>query len=243
MAWAAANRRSSSMRAMEPSALITSQITAAGRKPASRTRSIEPSVWPARTSTPPCTARSGNTCPGDTRSAGPASGAVAAWMVRARSCAEMPVLTPAVASIDTVKAVERGARLCATIIGRPSRSTCDVSSDRQTSPRPWVTMKLTASAVANSAAITRSPSFSRSASSVISTMRPARSASSAAPIAGGIAFAGGPAFAGGIAFGGVMIRPSAAVPRTWPSRRPPRSPAIAAAGRPGWCAPRCAGSR
>src|SRR5690606_6357667 len=46
---------------------------------------------------------------------------------------------------------------------------------RHTRPRPWVTMKLMASGVTNSAAMTRSPSFSRSSSSTRMTMRPARS--------------------------------------------------------------------
>jgi hypothetical protein len=67
-------------------------------------RSQPASVWPARISTPPSTACSGKMWPGCTRSwAGVL--ATAASTVRARSAAEMPVVTPSAASIDTVKAV------------------------------------------------------------------------------------------------------------------------------------------
>ena len=50
-------------------------------------------------------ARSGNTCPGWTRSAAPLDGSIATWIVCERSCAEMPVVTPSRASIEIVKAV------------------------------------------------------------------------------------------------------------------------------------------
>ena len=46
-------------------------------------------------------------------SSGRASGAIAASTVRARSAAEMPVVTPSAASIDTVKLVPCDARLVA----------------------------------------------------------------------------------------------------------------------------------
>ena len=84
---------------------MISQITPAGTSPAMRARSTEPSVWPARRSTPPATALSGKMCPGRTRSSGRASGAMAARIVVARSAAEMPVVTPRRASMETVKAV------------------------------------------------------------------------------------------------------------------------------------------
>ena len=51
-------------------ALMISQMTPAGVSPASRARSTAASVWPARTSTPPSRARSGNTWPGRSRSCG-----------------------------------------------------------------------------------------------------------------------------------------------------------------------------
>ena len=49
------------MRAMLPSGFMISQITPEGSSPASRARSTEASVCPARTSTPPSRARNGNT--------------------------------------------------------------------------------------------------------------------------------------------------------------------------------------
>src|ERR671935_108952 len=55
---------------MVPSSFITSQMTPAGIRPASRARSTAASVCPVRSSTPPARALSGNTCPGWTRSRG-----------------------------------------------------------------------------------------------------------------------------------------------------------------------------
>ena len=48
-------------------------------------------MCPARISTPPSRATSGKTWPGETMSAAPLVGSMAVAMVRARSCAEMPV--------------------------------------------------------------------------------------------------------------------------------------------------------
>ena len=45
----------------------------------------------------------------------PSSGSIATWIVCARSAAEMPVVTPSRASIETVKAVCSGASFLATI--------------------------------------------------------------------------------------------------------------------------------
>ena len=63
------------------------------------------SVCPARTSVPPSRAINGNTWPGVTMRSGPASGLMATPMVNARSAAEMPVVTPSRASMETVNAV------------------------------------------------------------------------------------------------------------------------------------------
>ena len=90
---------------MVPSSFMISQITAAGVSPAMAARSQPASVWPARISTPPSTACSGKMWPGCTRSSALAFLATAACTVRARSAAEMPVVTPSAASIETVKAV------------------------------------------------------------------------------------------------------------------------------------------
>ncbi len=90
---------------MVPSSFMISQITAAGVRPARAPRSQPASVWPARISTPPGWAVSGKMWPGCTRSLASASRATAACTVRERSAAEMPVVTPSAASIDTVKFV------------------------------------------------------------------------------------------------------------------------------------------
>ena len=137
-------------------------------------RSQPASVWPARISTPPSTACSGKMWPGWTRSSGRAFGATAASTVQARSAAEMPVLTPSAASIETVKAVPFLSPLRKAMGGSCSRSQRSRVRVRQIRPRPNRAMKLTASAVTCWAAITRSPSFSRSSSSTRITMRPAR---------------------------------------------------------------------
>ncbi|MEZ4393520.1 MAG: hypothetical protein R3A48_20820 [Polyangiales bacterium] len=177
--WASENCSRSVMRAMEPSSFMISQITPAGLRPAICARSMLPSVCPVRCSTPPGRARSGNTCPGDTRSSGFASGETATRMVCARSAAEIPVETPSRASMLTVNAVPREARFFSTIIGRRSSSQRSSVRVRQMRPRACFAMKLIASGVTFSAASTMSPSFSRSSSSVRITMRPSRIASTA----------------------------------------------------------------
>ena len=80
-------------------------MTAAGMSPAIRARSIEASVWPARLRTPPFRARSGNVCPGRSRSCGFVRGSTSVRTVWARSAAEMPVVVFPRASTETVKAV------------------------------------------------------------------------------------------------------------------------------------------
>ena len=90
---------------MVPSSRMISQITPDGLSPARRATSTAASVWPARTSTPPGRATSGKTWPGETRASGPLAASIATAMVRARSAALMPVVTPSRASIETVKAV------------------------------------------------------------------------------------------------------------------------------------------
>src|SRR2546427_165200 len=80
---------------MVPSSFMISQITAAGLQPARAAKSQPASVWPARMSTPPSTACSGKMWPGWTRSVG----------LESLATAEMPVVTPSAASMETVKAV------------------------------------------------------------------------------------------------------------------------------------------
>ena len=95
----------SGMRAILPSSFIISQMTPLASHPARRARSTEPSVCPVLTRTPPSRARRGNMWPGRARSSGLASGAMASSMVLALSAADMPVVIPFLASMDTVNAV------------------------------------------------------------------------------------------------------------------------------------------
>src|SRR5579864_2156674 len=170
----AAKASRSGRRAMRPSARITSQMTPAGKRPASLHRSTIASVWPARSSTPPAAARSGNVCPGLAKSLGLACSSQSRRMVVARSKALMPVVTPwPIASTVTVNAVPKRDVLSSTIAPTPSSSRRQPSTGTQMSPRPCVAMKLTASGVIRSAAIARSPSFSRSSSSTMITNLPA----------------------------------------------------------------------
>ena len=59
------------------------------------------------------------------RSSRPDAGSASTRSVRARSDAEMPVVTPVAASTVTVYAVRRGSWLCGTISGRSSASARD----------------------------------------------------------------------------------------------------------------------
>src|SRR4051812_15274418 len=162
----------SSARAIVPSSFWTSQITPAGISPASRARSIDASVWPVRSSTPPALALSGWTWPPTTMSSGPLSGSMAICIVWAWSCTLMPVVTPSRASMVTVNGVWCGVSFLAAMSSRPSSSQRSGVSARQIQPPAWRVMKLIASGVTNWAAMTRSPSFSRSSSSTTTTILP-----------------------------------------------------------------------
>src|SRR3954447_14115691 len=170
----------SSARAIVPSSFWISQMTPAGMRPARRARSIEASVWPVRSSTPPALALRGCTWPPTTMSSGPLSGSIAVCMVCAWSWTLMPVVTPSRASMVTVNGVWCGVSFLAAISSRPSSSQRSGVRARQIQPPAWRVMKLTASGVTNCAAMTRSPSFSRSSSSTTTTILPAAMSSSAA---------------------------------------------------------------
>ncbi len=212
---------------MDPSSSMISQMTPAGYSPASFARSTDASVWPARTSTPPSRARSGNVCPGRRKSRGPDFGSISARIVFDRSCAEMPVVTRPRASTETENAVPSGAVLSLTMFGICSASSRSESIGTQIRPPPSLRMKLIASGVTFSAAITRSPSFSRSSSSMTTTILPSRMAAIAASIES-------------IAFGSATAAParpgsaadSARTVRYDGSRRPLRSSEIAASVNP-----------
>src|SRR3954468_12354593 len=162
----------SSARAIEPSSFWISQITPAGISPARRARSIDASVWPVRSSTPPALAFSGCTWPGVAMSRGPLSGSIAVCIVCAWSWTLMPVVTPSRASMVTVNGVLCGVSFLAGCSSRPSSSPRSGVSARQIQPPAWRVMKLIASGVMNCAAMTRSPSFSRSSSSTTTTIFP-----------------------------------------------------------------------
>lgn len=177
MLWNWANCTRSGSRAMVPSSFMISQITPDGFSPAMRAMSTTASVWPARTRVPPSRAISGKTWPGVTISSRPRCGSMATWMVWARSWAEMPVVTPSRASMETVKAVSCRVSLRDDISGRPSLSIRSRVSDRQISPRACLAMKLMTSGVAIWATTQISPSFSRFSSSTRMNIRPERASS------------------------------------------------------------------
>ena len=84
---------------------MISQITPDGLRPARRLISTAASVCPALTRTPPSFAFKGKTCPGVEMSAWFLLESIAVETVSARSCAEIPVVTPSRASIEIVNAV------------------------------------------------------------------------------------------------------------------------------------------
>jgi hypothetical protein len=112
----------------------------------------------------------------------PDFGSTATSTVVARSAAEMPVVIPRRASIETVKAVPRKEVLSATCVVRCNSSHRSSVSGKQIKPRALRAMKLIISGVTFSAAQTRSPSFSRSSSSTMMTIRPSRMSATAASI-------------------------------------------------------------
>ena len=98
--------------------------------------------------------------------------ATAARIVRALSAADIPVVTPLAASIDTVKLVARLALLTLTIKGKSNcLHRCSVNV-RQIRPRPLVAIKFISCGRTIVAAITKSPSFSRFSSSIRITILP-----------------------------------------------------------------------
>ena len=151
--------------AIVPSSFIISQITPDGSLPANLDISTAASVCPALTKTPPDLAFIGKTCPGETKSESLLNLEIAVEIVRALSFADIPVVTPSFASIETVKAVSWRDLLLEDISFKPSSSTLSSVSVRHIKPLPFLAIKLMASESAFSAGITRSPSFSLSSAS------------------------------------------------------------------------------
>ncbi len=121
-------------------------------------------------------------CPGRARSTGLVAGSMSAFMVAARSAAEIPVVVPGRKSTVTVNAVRCDSVLCETISGSSSSSSRSGSSGTQMRPEVNARKKAMFSGVANSAARMRSPSFSRFSSSTTTTMPPRPIASMASSI-------------------------------------------------------------
>lgn len=93
-----ANRRHPSRRIMLPisSSSTNSHSTPARGRPVSAHRSTPVSVCPRRSRTPPARARRGTMCPGRENCVDREEGEASARAVRARSCAEIPVVVPGV---------------------------------------------------------------------------------------------------------------------------------------------------
>ncbi len=161
---------------------MISQMTPAGASPARRARSTAASVCPSRSRTPSGRARSGKTWPGRRSWSARVAGSISAWIVRARSAAEMPVLPSTSRSTETVNAVSSRPATSGTMGPRPSASRRSPVIGAQTSPRPTVTIVLMWAAVTSSAAPTRSPSFSRSTSSTTMMSSPRARAARASSI-------------------------------------------------------------
>ena len=126
----------SGTRAIVPSSFMTSQTTPAGLRPASRARSTAASVWPiALEHAAGAGAQREDVAGLDEVARAPSSGSIATWIVRERSAAEMPVVTPSRASIETVNAVPSGVSLCSVIGRRPSSSQRSSVRQRQIRPR------------------------------------------------------------------------------------------------------------
>ena len=107
----------------------------------------------------------GKTWPGVTISVLLVFPEIAVAIVKALSWAEIPVVTPSLASIETVNAVSCLDLLFEDINDNPRFSTLSSFNAKQIKPLPFLAIKLIISAFASSAGITRSPSFSLSSAS------------------------------------------------------------------------------
>ena len=110
----------SGTRAIVPSSFMTSQTTPAGLRPG-EPREVDGGLGLARALEHAAGARAQreDVAGLDEVVAAACVGSIATWIVRERSCAEMPVETPSRASIETVNAVPSGVSLRSVIWRRP----------------------------------------------------------------------------------------------------------------------------
>ena len=121
-------------------------------------------------------------CPGRAKVSGVLEGSARAFIVAARSAVDTPVVHPSTLSMVTVNGVPK--RLVLAFTWGSSWSSLQRESviGAQSTPRPFLSMKFTASGVIFSAAIIKSPSFSLSSSSTTITNLPALKSSRASSI-------------------------------------------------------------
>ena len=158
--------------AIVPLSFIISHITAEEPHLANFEISTEASVWPALTKTPPFFATIGNTCPGDTKFLGSTFLFIAFLIVMYLSWAEIPVVTPDFASIETVNAVWLLEILFGDIKDKFNLSACFWQRVKQIKPLPYLAIKFIDRGEAFAAGIIKSPSFSLFSSSTKTNIFP-----------------------------------------------------------------------
>ena len=118
-------------------------------------------------------------CPGRAKVSGLLVGSAKALIVAARSAVDTPVLHPSTLSMVTVKGVPRRLVFELTCGASSSSLQRDNVIGAHNTPRPFLSIKFTASGVIFSAAMMKSPSFSRSSSSTTITNLPSLKSSRA----------------------------------------------------------------
>ena len=164
--------------ATAPSSSRIPQRSPTGRSPAITARSTVASVNPVRFNTPPCSATFGTMLPGRRKPSGEAPSAAASITVCERSAADTPTDTCTL-SMVTVAVDRDSSRFSQISSATPIFPAISSEIGMVISPLPWLSMKFTASGVANCPATASAPSFSASPSSTTMTIFPCRKSSSA----------------------------------------------------------------